>query len=271
MTPGGIVVFVGPDRPRKLERVMALRHEIPVDLLDRHELDATQVSAAELSKLIRAHPAASPRRLIVIDEAHRLDASCLKALDDHAPLLEQMACVVLLVDVDLAPTHPLAARLSQWPVERFASSPSSAEESEGASARPEFAMLHAIARRDAVAAVAALHEALQRGSDVTELLRVLAWQLQRWLTVHASREAGLSHEQIAAQAGLRPWQMERTMREVAGRTSESLRRALERCWELEVAAKSGRGPVLRVGLESLLLELCRPSASGSTAARPVAA
>ena len=315
--PGGLHLFLGPDRSRKRERVNAFAQALAVDPLDRHETSATQLSASSLLALAREQPATSPIRLIVIDEAHRLDGACLKVLEQHAELLKQTACLVLLVDLDIDANHPLDALRNYASVEQFAwlsphevsrwihryvaahkkriaaSAIQDLLQTYGADlagikilldqmiswvgSRPQlsqadvrvflrvpatksqFALVDAIAKRDVATALQAVQEQLAAGKEVLELLGLLVWQLQRWLTVGELVDAGLSRDRIAQRSGLRPWQLERMERELADRPLDALRRALERCWELDVAAKSGRVPIPRVALEQLIVELCLPS------------
>lgn len=327
------MLFLGPDRDRKRERLNTLAQERAVALLDRHEGRATQLSPATLGTLIREHPAVSPLRLVVIEEAQRLSEACVKVLAQHAPLLIHTACVVLLVDGELDARHPLTALTSHATIERFewlsatavsqwvrrylathqkemaeaairelihaygadvagirsildqlvawtASRPHVTQEDLGiflpshqvpiGSASPDetgrqaraptnhFALVNAVARRDVAAALQALQEQLGAGKDVLELVGLVSWQLQRWLTVSHLLEAGTPLERIESLAGLTPWQLERIRAELAGRSVAFLQHALARCWELDVAAKNGRLPNPRVALEGLVVELCLP-------------
>jgi len=313
---GGIYLFTGPDRYRKRERVNVFARTRAVDPLDRHETSALQLSASTLITLVRTQPAASLIRLIVIDEAHRLDGACLKALGEQAELLKQTTCLILLVDVDIDANHPLAsikphasvehfAWLSSHEVSRWVQRDVAAHKKRIAASaiqdllqaygadlagikaflsqviswvgsRPQlsqadvrvflrvpvtksqFALVDAIAKRDVATALQAVQEQLAAGKEVLELLGLLVWQLQRWLTVGQWMEAGIPPDGIAQRSGLRPWQLERMQRELADRPVDSLRWALQRCWELDVAAKSGRVPSPRVALEQLIVALCLP-------------
>ena len=85
---------------------------------------------------------------------------------------------------------------------------------------------------------------------------MVVWQLHRWLWVKRLSASGWSEERIAQVTGLRPWQVQRVQGEVVRRPLESLQRLLERCWEVDVDAKSGRtAPELAV--EALVVEVCR--------------
>ena len=248
MVQGGIYLFLGSDRSRKRERLTQLTELLGINLLDRHDISAHGVSPSHLLALAREHPVASPVRLVVVDDAQRLDGACVTALTKQLELLTQVACLVLLVDGDLPTTHPLAALTTQVVVERF----------DRPSPEPNrFAFVNAIARRDVGAALQAVQEHLTSGKEIVELLGLLVWQLQRWLTVNHLLEAGLAPERVEALTGLRAWQLQRTSAELAGRPTAVLRQILRRCWELDVAAKTGR-TIPRMALEGLVVELCLP-------------
>jgi DNA polymerase III delta subunit len=325
MVEGGLSLFTGPDRYRKRERVKALEQASGCHPLDRHELSGAQLSAAALATLIRERPAASPLRLIVIDEADRLDASCLALLEEHAAAMKQTACLILLAHRESRADDPLSRLAAQASIERFEWLPphevrrwitqyvatqhkrieeaairdllgvfgsdlagirstldqlvswvgSRPQVSQGdlrvflrsPSTTDDFALADAIADRDRAAALRALHEQLAAGGEELKLLGLLVWQLQRWLTVRHLMDGGASRERIAEVTRSQPWQVERMGRALAGRTADSLRQALRRCWRLDAAAKSGQVPILSVALEQLVVELCLP-ASGQLAGRP---
>ena len=256
MLSGGVYLFLGADRARKRERVEELAAALKVSPLDRHQLRADEVSSSTLLALVRQHPAASVVRFVVIDEAHRLDGASIKAVAEHREAIAKTACLVLLADVDLSASHPLTTLASQATVERFAGQPSPSP------AKRHFTWLDAVARRDTAAALGALQEQLAAGKNVLELLGLLVWQLQRWLTVGHLLELRVPRERIEALTGLRAWQLQRTSEELADRSLASLRQGLRRCWELDVAVKTGR-TIPRVALEELTVELCLPGRSAS--------
>jgi DNA polymerase III delta subunit len=158
----GLFLFLGPDRFRKQQRLAHFRQSLKVQPLDAHELNARQLTPAALGTLIREYPAASPARLVVVEEAHRLTPACLKVLEHHHAALKSVACVVLLSEAPLEPSHPLLALKPYAAVESFEegrSKPSSA-----------FAILEAVGRRDAAAALRAMQDQLAEGKEVVELL-----------------------------------------------------------------------------------------------------
>src|SRR3990167_2711957 len=74
---------------------------------------------------------------------------------------------------------------------------------------------------------------------------------------------------MAEATGMRPWQVTRIQREVAGRPLAELDHLLTRCWALERAAKRGAA-VPELAVEQLVAELClhaAPFASRSEAKR----
>ncbi len=248
---GGLFLFIGPDRARKLERIEAIATARQVHLLDQHRLNAADVSASSLLALIRAYPALSPVRLVIVDDAQRLDAACVKGVAGYADAVSHTACLILLVDGEVTPTHPLATLTPHATIEQFASPlPQVTPES--------FALVNAIARRDLGAALGAMQDQLASGKEVLELLGRVIWQLQRWLLVEHLLEAGTALGRIADLTGIRPGQLERIRVELAGRSLASLRRALQACWQLDVSAKRGQVPLLRVALEQVVVELCLP-------------
>ena len=251
MPHGGCYLFLGPDRSRKRQRITQLIEALGISPLDHHEISAAEWSSSRLLALAREHPAASPVRLIVIDDAHRLDGACLSVLTEQLEVLTQLACLVLLVETELPAHHPLTTLASRVTVEPFAglSSPDARA--------TRFAAIEAVARRDVAAALHAVHEHLASGKEIVELVGLLVWQLQRWLTVSHLLEAGVERERIETLTGLRAWQLERVLAELAGRPPAVLRQALRRCWELDVATKTGR-TIPRLALEELIVELCLP-------------
>ncbi|MBI2104286.1 MAG: hypothetical protein HYT90_01720 [Candidatus Omnitrophica bacterium] len=250
MSSGSLLLLLGPDRPRKLQRLHELARELRVDPLDHHRLDGSTLSAAALLALCRQRPAASPVRLIVVDQAHRLDAAAVDALLAHAPVIAQSACVVLLVEAELGLRHALSRALQgareHLATERFPGR-------SGPSAKP-FALTDALGNREAGEALAALREQLVAGKDPLELLGLIAWQVNRWVTVKRLGEAGYSAERMCAATGLHPWQVQRVRAEVANRSLESLRQALERCWRLDADAKRSRN-IPELAVEQLVVEL----------------
>ena len=257
MSRGGLYLFLGADRPRKLQRLQELERTLGVQPFDRHQVDPTVTGSAELVALCRLQPAMSPVRLIVVDQAQRLERSCIEALQHHAPAIVQTACVVLLVETELSVRHPLAqvgARsddcgqnaLGGVAIERFPAR-------EAPAAKP-FALTEALSARDAAGALAALQDQLLAGKEPLELLGLVAWQLQRWISVKRLLTAGYSVEQIISVTGWRVWQVERLRSEVRQRSLASLRESLERCWRFDVDAKSGR-TIPELAVEQLVVEI----------------
>ncbi len=257
MAGPGIHLFLGPDRPRKLQRLHELARALQVDPLDHHRLDASTLTAGALLAVCRQRPAASPIRLVVVDQAHRLDADAVDALLAHAGVIAQSACVVLLVELELGLRHALARALQgrgeapgmreRLATERFPGR-------SGSSAKP-FALTDALGSREAAEALTALREQLLTGKDPLELLGLIAWQVNRWVTVKRLSDAGYSAERMVAATGLHPWQVQRVRAEVANRSLDSLRQALERCWRLDADAKRSRN-IPELAVEQLVVELC---------------
>lgn len=253
MGSGGLFVWLGPDRPRKLQRLQELARALRVDPLDRHQLDGSTLTPGSLLAACRQRPAASPLRLVVVDQAHRLGAAAVDALMAHAEVIAHSACVVLLVEAELGLRHALAKALQgrgEWgglAVERFPGR-------SGSSAKP-FALTDALGARDAAEALSAMREQVVAGKEPLELLGLIAWQVNRWVTVKRLSEAGYSAERTAAATGFHPWQVQRARAEVADRSLGSLRQALERCWRLDADAKRGRN-LPELAVEQLLVEIC---------------
>ena len=234
-------------------------------------MDGADVSAASLFALGRQQPAESPLRLIVVDDANRLAAAAADVLLQHAGVIAKSACVVLLVEAELGARHPLARALSPGgalTIEEFPARSSPA-------AKP-FALTESLGRRDAGAALSAVRDQLMGGKEPLELLGLVAWQLQRWVVVRRLLDAGAPMERIAAMTGMKPWQVERVRSEISRRTLPSLQDLLERCWKLDVDAKSGRA-MPELALEQVVLEVCVTSPlsgaggrSGTYSGRPPA-
>ena len=255
-TTGGLHLFLGPDRPRKLQRVRELEGALGIQPLDRHQVDAAALTASTLVALCRQQPAASRVRLVIVDEAHRLDGASIDGLLEHAEAIEAAACVVLLVDAELSVRHPLSRLLQHERVrmERFAGGTPSAPK--------PFALTDALGSADAAHALAAAREQLAAGKEPLELLGLVAWQLNRWVTVKRLVGAGYGAERLASVTGFHSWQVQRLQSEVARRPLESLQRLLSRCWQLDVDAKRGRH-IPELALEQLVVEVCLSEAGGS--------
>ena len=252
MPHGGMFLFLGADRPRKLQRIRELERSLGVEPLDAHRLEGRGLEPSALIALCRQRPALSRARLVIVDDAQRLDAVCIDALQAHATAIAATTCLVLLVDQDLSVRHPLAKPPPAIHIERFPGR-------EAPAAAP-FALTDALGRRDAVGALAAARDQLVGGKEPVELLALIGWQVSRWTLVRRLLDAGYGTERIASALALRPWQAQRLESEVAPCSLERLQDALRRCWELDGAAKSGKAvPVLAV--EQLVLELCSSTAA----------
>ncbi len=115
----GLYLFLGPDRTRKRERVDVLATQAAVDVLDRHDLYADDLTIASLNQLARALPAASAARLIVVDEADRLDRGVAEHLLEQIELLASSTFLVLLVHAEPGAKSALKALQPKAAVERF--------------------------------------------------------------------------------------------------------------------------------------------------------
>lgn len=243
----GIHLFLGSDRARKLQRLQELERALAIQPLDRHHLDAAALPAPALLAVCRQRPAMSRARLIVVDQAHRLEAATVEALVEHAKVIAANACVVLLVEIELGARHALGRRQDAFRVERFPGRDSAA-------AKP-FALTDALGSRDAGEALAAARDQLAAGKEPLELLGLVAWQVNRWVLVKRLSRDGMDAARIAAQLGMKPWQAERLETETAARSLEGLQTLLRRCWQLDVDAKSGRA-IPELAVEQLILEAC---------------
>lgn len=259
---GGIRLFLGPDRERKLQRVHELERSLGIQPLDRHQVGAAALSAGDLLALCRQQPALSPLRLVVVDDAHRLDSRCVDALLEHEKVIAKNAIVILLVDTELsarqAVSRVMGRREDVVLSERFA----------GRSVSPAkpFALTDALGSRDAAGALLAVREQLLAGKEPLELLGLIAWQLHRWVTVKRLGRSGYTAERIVSTTGLHPWQVQRLQTEVAKYSLRSLQQLIARCWQLDVDAKQGRA-IPELALEQLVVEICQPSAAAEAVMR----
>ena len=243
----GVFLFLGSDRPKKLQRIQELERHLGVQPLDRHALDAATLSGAALLAFCRQQPAESPCRLIVVDQAHRLDRAAVEGLLEHAEAIASVASVVLLVEPELSLRHPLAQAAERFTVERFPGRDQPA-------VKP-FAFTDALGRRHLAEALSAARDQVVAGKEPLELLGLMGWQLNRWVVVRRLLDGGTRPDAIAAMINMKPWQVERIQAEASGRSLGRLQALLARCWELDVDAKSGRvAPEL--ALEQLVVEVC---------------
>jgi DNA polymerase III delta subunit len=112
-----------------------------------------------------------------------------------------------------------------------------------------------LGHRHAAAALTALRDQLRDGKEPLELVGLVAWQLNRWLAVKRLETVGYNQERIASATSFQPWQVQRIHAEIAGRPLNALQRLLQRCWQLDTDAKSGRA-LPELAIEQLVLELC---------------
>lgn len=245
--PSSLCVFLGADRARKLQRLQELERRLQVQALDRHQIDGARTSAKALLALCRQQPASSPVRLIVVDQAERLDAASFEALNAQREMFQATACVILLVEAAPGARHPLQPLLKQWTVEDFPAR-------ETLSAKP-FALADALASRNVADALSAARDQYLAGREPLDLFGLVAWQLNRWVTVKRLLGAGQDEAQVAVVVGMKPWQVARVQGEIAGRSLASLDQLLERCWELVRDAKSGRATP-EAALEQCVVEVC---------------
>ncbi len=204
-----LYLFLGADRARKLQRIQELERSLQVGPLDRHQLDALTITPAELLALCRQQPAASPVRLVVVDQAHRLTGACVEALLGHAAAITKSTCLVLLVESELSVRHPFTTAGAAIATERFPGRDTPA-------VKP-FALTDALGTRDVGVALSAVHDQLLAGKEPLELLGLVAWQLQRWVLVKRWLSLRYNAERIATVSGLKLWQVERAASEVASR------------------------------------------------------
>ena len=251
--PPALLLLVGPDRARKLARVRQLAQSLRVDLLDQHQCEGAELSAARLDGLIRTQPSLSPRRFLVIDEAQQLSKSCVEVLAERAAHVTTTN-VALLLETAPADTHPVAILKACATIERFDQATGSANEAPAA----RFALVEAVGRRDAASALRAVHEQLAEGRDVVEFLGMIGWQIQRWLTVQRLLDAHTPTAQVSAVTGIQSWQLNKLAAELRGRSVESLQALLARCHEVDVAIKTGT-TLPRIALEQLVVEACLSS------------
>ena len=247
MSHGGLRLFLGPDRPRKLQRIQDLERTLAIQPLDRHQLDAAALTATQLLAVCRQQPALSRLRLVVVDQAHRLDCSSVDALLEHAELIGRNACVILLVEMELGVRHALSKATSHMATERFSGR-------DTAAVKP-FALTDALGTANAAGALTAVRDQLLGGKEPLEVLGLIGWQLNRWVMVKRLLDERVSAERIGAVMGLRPWQVQRLSSEVVHRPLRMLQDLLARCWQLDVEAKRGRA-LPQLALEQLIIEIC---------------
>ena len=246
-TSGGLYIFLGDDRAGKLARISAMRRTLQVHPLDEHRYDASTMDPDDLLASCRQQPAAGKVRFIIVDEAHRLTAPVVEAVQQQAETISANACVLLLVEQELSVRHPLAGSPAHMTLERF--------ELRASAAPKPFALTEALGRRDAAGALDAAHTQLTQGREPLETLGLVAWQLGRWLTVRRLVDAGYAPAKIAEALGWQPWQVERLCREVGSRPLDGLQQLVNRCWQLDVDAKRGRA-IPELALEQLIVETC---------------
>lgn len=249
MPAASFYLLSGPDRAGKLQRIQALERQLSVQSLDRHQLDASTVTLPKLLLLCRQLPAESPRRLVVIDSANRLEPASVEALFAQSETIGQTTTVVFLVESGLSARHPLGRAQEGLVVEHF--------EARQAPAAKPFALTDALGTRDVPGALSAIHEQRLAGKEPFELLGFLVWQLQRWITVKRLLNARYSADRIAMMTGLKQWQIQRIQSEVRDRPLDSLEKALYSCWRADTDMRQGRN-IPDIALEEAVIRICVP-------------
>lgn len=171
---------------------------------------------------------------------------------------------------DLAALSALLEQLVLWIGDRPQISQADCREFVGGADRPgppvadagrgAFALVEAIGRRQTALALRIAHEQLVAGKDVLELLGMIGWQLQRWVTVGRLLTARMSKPRIESLTGIKAWQLDRVQSELAGRDATVLGDLLGACLALDVGLKTGR-VAPRVGLDALIVRLCEAGAA----------
>ncbi|MBI3010861.1 MAG: hypothetical protein HYY57_07750 [Candidatus Omnitrophica bacterium] len=248
---GGLFLFLGPDRARKLQRIEQFQQRLGIGLLDTHRVDASTMADSELLLLCRQQPAASPLRLIVVDQAHCLDSKRVDALLHHADSIATNACVVLLTEIPLGLRHALSLAQKALVTETF--------ESQAAAIFKPFAFTDALGNGDRTGALAAAQDQIRRGKEPLELLGVVGWQLNRWLITKRLLDSGADEAALVQTMNLKPWQAQRLRQEVLPRAMDRLQANLRECWRLDVDAKSGR-ILPQQALETLIVSVCQTRA-----------
>ena len=248
--PRGLYLLLGSDRARKRQRIHELEQALRVQPLDRHQLPGSSTDTDALLALARQQPAASPVRLIVVEDAARLGEKYVEALIEQAPRIAQTACIVLLVETELPARHPLTRHAAAMTVERWAV--------ESTFAPKPFALTEALGRGDATAALLAVREQIAAGREPLEVIGLIGWQLNRWVLVKRWMGLGYSLERMASVSGWQPWQIQRVQTEVVRRPLPALQQLLHRCWQLDVDAKRGRA-LPQLAVEELVVVACLPS------------
>lgn len=116
---GGLWIFAGPDRYRRRQRVQADAAALQIDPLDCHERLAAELTAGSLAALVREVPARSVVRLVILEEAHRLEAACVAWLAERGESLRETARVVLATDLPFEAAKALAPLAKEAQLERF--------------------------------------------------------------------------------------------------------------------------------------------------------
>jgi DNA polymerase-3 subunit delta len=182
------------------------------------------------------------------------------------------AAVQRLLDVcggDLSALERLVEQLTAWLGGREQISRADADEfltgrppTAAASAgrerdRGPFILVELIGRRHTAAALAAAAEQLDSGRDVLEVLGLIVWQLQRWVTIAHLAGEGVPKARWESLSGIKAWQLDRIQTELSGRPLAWLSSMVDACRRLDAEIKTGR-VIPRVGLELLIVQLCAP-------------
>ena len=243
----GVYLWTGPDRTAKMDRLHRIEQETGIHALDRHRVPAGSLTGAQLLALCRQSPSVSEVRMIIVEDAQKLDAEAVEGLLHYAPIIATAACVFLLADSPLPVKHPLSVAASRLQTEDF-------PDKAAVEAKP-FALLDALGQRNLTLALSAVRDQLASGREPVEVVGMLAWQLQRWIAVRRLLDQKMSLERVGEILGISAWQLKRIQAELGNRSLEELVALGESCFELDKELKSSRTIPLPA-IERLLMRIC---------------
>lgn len=120
-----------------------------------------------------------------------------------------------------------------------------------------FQLVEAIGMKKADQALMLLHQLLGEGQNVFALLALIARQVRIIFQCKGLREKGLTQKEIAQKLGLHPYVVKKALEQSSYFSMEQLKKGLRECLRVDYGIKSGRIQQQRLGIEMLIINMCK--------------
>lgn len=120
-----------------------------------------------------------------------------------------------------------------------------------------FQLVEAIGMKKTDQALMLLHQLLGEGQNVFALLALIARQVRIIFQCKWLKEKGLPQKEIAQKLGLHPYVVKKAMEQSSHFSMEQLKKGLRECLKVDYGIKSGRIQQQRLGIEMLIINMCK--------------